>query len=67
MKNKYLLRVFKAIFSNFDGLLFFSALILLDTTMYLKSWFLGGIVTAVSLVVAGVLIEIASGQGSGRP
>ncbi len=66
MKNKYLLNFFKAIGSNLDGLLFLTGIILLDITFYFASWFWGGIVTAVSLVITGILIELASAQGGGR-
>lgn len=50
---------FKQIINCIDGLLIFIAGVLLDVTVYLKSWFAGGIVTAVTLIVFALLIDLA--------
>lgn len=55
---KQLNKLKQGIIAYIDGLFYFAAIILLDVTVYCASWFWGGIVTAISLVVIGVLTEI---------
>ncbi|ANK60034.1 hypothetical protein AYR56_05340 [Loigolactobacillus backii] len=55
---KKLNRLGQGIIKYIDGLFYFAAIVLLDVTVYFASWFWGGIVTAISLVVLGVLTEI---------
>ena len=46
-----------------DGLFFMAGFILFDTTIYFKSWFWGGIVTAITLIIMGLMSEQLGGDG----
>lgn len=47
--------------SVIDGLFFVAGFILFDATIYLKSWFWGGIATAITLLIMGIMSELLMG------
>ncbi|MCH5461511.1 DUF1056 family protein [Lactobacillus sp. LC28-10] len=63
MLKKQLNRLVRGLIKIIDGLFFVAAMILLDVTVYLASWFWGGIVTAITLVLIGLLTEVIFQKG----
>lgn len=66
MIGKQLNRFFKGIINVIDGLFFIAAFALFDVTIYLASWFWGGIVTAITLIILGLMSEIVFSKGSDK-
>lgn len=63
MLKKQLNRLGRGLIKIIDGLFFVAAMVLLDVTVYLASWFWGGIVTAITLVLMGLMTEVIFQKG----
>lgn len=64
---KFFKKIAKQIIDKIDGLLFLMAGILIDITVYITCGLLaGGIVTAITLVIFGILIDLWAYFFNGR-
>lgn len=63
MLKKQLNRLGRGLIKIIDGLFFVAAMVLLDVTVYLANWFWGGIVTAITLVLMGLMTEVIFQKG----